>query len=1162
VASTSTPITVWTLPPLAVGGIYVFPWDVAGAWVKRDRLIAIGRRNTTSSKGNARFRLLRLTRQDGVAAVADTYEPMAGEWIAIVEGATFAVASIKWWGFIDRIEREHRADADDHVGTVAALEVGHLLDRLRPRGWQRGTGLPSPAHIAEIEHPPTWNRTDGGGKIVGTTTTCPVTGKQVFEYRLDRADSSTATRQQLADHLLTWCLPLCLPTITRSGPSATLPVDVLDCRNATLCGALDICFPADLGLRWRIALSTDGSYWRLLVYEWATPSTRAVVADDVVSVETTESDGAVYDEVVVEGGRIVFMATMEFASGYSGAKAWTSTEQTAFLTGGDTGFGQTARDKTRAARAKSAAFQRFGLSAYLNTGGHLELSTEPGVSAPPGDYYFFPRVTFTDEYGAWTLDHDYQHDPLWTDARFLRNLPWERPADLAGGSTTKRQPEYLPPQAFTFDGTTWTDLLAPRERQPAWSLAVEDRGPWVWLKHATPELLAKAEWTSAAKWAGIDPTTHPRGLEWSDLLLTVALESDQRLSETRSRSGISADYIRRRFVLRRDDLQAWFVHRGTAVGVSNTGTVQRVGTGADLCPRNDYPKLYALADRLEDYLLVDRRSARIVGKAGAVLTSHLGSAISLGTLIKSIEEADGRLHELGGAFFEAEAVDYLSRTTTWELAAAELDAGALWGGGGSPSPLAGGPVSAISLQGTTAQAAERQAGIARAQDAKTQALPLPTMPPADLTPPVRDEVVAASAYTQGQVRRWTGSAWETASLLNTDLEADDLGFVEVLTAAAGTSAILATSGRVRWSSGGTAGELLYLSTTAGTLSTTPIGPAVARRVRGEDGTTAWLEIIPRGARREVAEVRIVTTGSDVELGTVLTHTTSGGARTWAAAANTSTLVGRRLGVVEASSADKRTHRVVFAGPMRRWSGGSTLSADGDAVHLYLDPDTAGALTTTQPTEAAINRPVIVSGFSPLLSTDCYFVLPAAPDAEALSLGKDYEHALAGVFEPGTDPIVLELDDSDTRYFTLDIAMGETETSGTGPNRHIARHCYLRLVCRLVPGASPTFDFVASGHYHQTAADRLNIVDFYEVGNYVWSIDTDDTVAAAIDSISSGVIYFKVDSTTVYSLSVARRGGAGSDKNDILIGGASNSCFGVVNVVAVGRGLVSLSLSGT
>jgi hypothetical protein len=391
-------------------------------------------------------------------------------------------------------------------------------------------------------------------------------------------------------------------------------LEVFELVEPTWKGQLDLLIPRALGLGWRLDVTAAG--WNIVIYTLSDANTYGIpinssradldlTDEPVTNVSVRKSAEDMPDEVVYEGGRIVFGGTVATTDANL-TFGWTSGQLTTYkiAASGAAGYGALSntnqKNRNRAVRNGPGlrdVFTRFLVNNHNN--GDVLISESPGQGNPSKS--LCPQLSLNAD-GSITSAMSYSRVPYLPTATLLRTLPWPEGLQADGTDTrddaSKAQPQFLSPRVLRYlstDTNTWLDLLANNGAENWFPIQVDvdDRGPALRIACSPPEAFAKNNWTGAAI-GDIDPDSNSKAIDYSNLVATIAIESDQRVRHSIRRPGVTSP--RRSTVIRDERLQCWAVHRSTILGLLPSGLPDYVTSGA--CndagltlriTRNDWP---------------------------------------------------------------------------------------------------------------------------------------------------------------------------------------------------------------------------------------------------------------------------------------------------------------------------------------------------------------------------------------------------------------------------------------------------------------------------------------------------------------------------------------------------------------------------------------------
>lgn len=681
---TSAYIKVWVMA--FTGGVPV--WD-SSQWSVENRLVPQRSMQTNGSVGQASFRLLRASRQDDSGApVVSSWSPIKGQYVAITTQACSVpgAAGSLWVGYIEDFQTITTRNVADAIGSVTARQLGGVLDQVplaNPRIFDLTGASADGIALLSI---PTANA-DGltQSEVIGNAVDAPAgvqpggyTRRQWAGKAADCGTSGTNywSRWSLIDHFIHWNYSPLIPTVALSAASNvqtlldTAAKEVFKLQGLTLKGLLDLMCGAGRGLRWYISYS--GNTWTINILSAldaavgdipAATATAVTLANDV-SVRLVTSGFDQYDAVEVNGAPIVFGGTISPIDS-TADKGWSSTSLTDYLSGasGATGYGSLTASQQI---ARNRAFRKSGIlgdvfTRYVvaqDTADGFRCKNVAGVPVAGSVQVFCPEITWIASVAA--IDDSSNMCPYPPEARLLRQLPWAEGVKGDGtdirDAEQKAKPKYLAPVALSYQilgEADWSDLCNPpfgKWHKP--SLGVDSRGPALRVEFEYPEMLAYADWTGSPAITEYDPslTTAYGASDWRFLVLTVAMQSDQRVKVASYRSGTTSATYRNPLRVSRPDINCWVMRKTTIVGLNIDGTPDEVP--ADTFVRNDFPVAQKLADELAAFAFRDRTGAVItitqpwsppawagIAALLSTLTEPAGApAYTLNTPVTSVEQ--------------------------------------------------------------------------------------------------------------------------------------------------------------------------------------------------------------------------------------------------------------------------------------------------------------------------------------------------------------------------------------------------------------------------------------------------------------------------------------------------------------------------------------------
>ncbi|MBA3588854.1 hypothetical protein [Methylibium sp.] len=769
---TATQVVVW---------VNASSWS-SPSWQIVNRLIPETSDHSDGSMGRAVFRMLRSERNDGAGDIVDTFYPARGSYIAIARaGGSSPFDSLLWCGQIVGIHPQPIQHDADEMGDVEAVELGSVLAQTPVANLRQGT---SSLLTEPLATNPTANLAGANGEIIGNMR-APASGIPWFEAFPENCGAAGVAARwnqlSLLRHVLTYAPAgtLVPPLSLSPGMPALLSLylanaelEVVELDGLSIKDLIDLMVGTTRGMSWHIIPTSSG--WTIWAdsasdvgfgdFPAAYPLTATLNGNDAdLALDTSGMD--VYDAVEVLGAPIVCCGTMSPIDGSLGA-GWVSL--TAYKVGASaqggyavlTVEGKLARNRAvRRAPVLQDVLTRFQLMRYSPTT-DLQCKSAAGVPTVGATQPLTPLVVWN---GASTSVSPTQGSVLYLPtAKVLRNLPWPSgvSADGSDGRTdiAKGQPSYLLPVVLRYTTTGdawvgWSDMLRPPSAKwPIPTVSVDDRGAAIRIEYDHPEVLAKGLWTgAAASEFNPDLTTSYGATDWQRLVVTVAVESGQRVKARVLRSGITEAQVRNVLRIERPDLHCWLMRAKTIIGLKGDGTPDEIS--ADTFTRDDHAIAQQIADQAAAFAFRPRTSGTITVTDPA----NPPAWAAIGTLIDVAQEqrdgVDTVATTLGSVVRGVRQVwnpraPRLIVTTDYQTAAV--------GNGQAVSVSLGGTVSA-SLQRTRMELGEVRRDVQRA--------PVSPGSPARPIQQGRSETITKSAHgwTVGTwVRNNDGGAWATA----------------------------------------------------------------------------------------------------------------------------------------------------------------------------------------------------------------------------------------------------------------------------------------------------------------------------------------------------------------------------------------------------------------
>lgn len=750
---------------------------------------------------------------------AGSYIAITAGKLGDVYGGDFVPAlkptAVLWWGYITGYEGEVVAGTDDSYGTMTAKEVGHLLDRMQVIGWGRrkDDAYPDPmsspptANIAGLEEQVIGNADSAGGTLTGYD------GDLVYLFARKPSDCGTDpatqpekfwTRWRLLRHLVKVCRPRGLPTLklnTQDFPTTEVvdPVstnglpgflndlgagkpEVFNLVEPTYSGQLDLLAPRSLALGWRI--DVGDTYWRIVVYSLSDTSDYGLPANTGVNVDLTIDENTVSfsirmtgddlpDEFTLEGSRIVWGGTTSFyddtmTEGWNTAASASQQAAWKAAASADPGYAalSTVNKKIRNRAVRHGPGTRDVFSRFVpkpNINGDIGLLWIPGDGTGTSRGPFVLNVTWDDAHGTIRSDQ-VSRCPYLPSGSLSHQLPW--PEGVKGDGTdlriaeSKALPKYLVPRVFRYLSTDavnpWRDLEADNGTSDFYPVQVEVDSHGAALRVTTTpvEAIAKNHYSGSAV-SDVDPTTDSKAIDYTNLVFSFAIESDQRISWTIRRPGVTSVRFPKRIT--DEKYKCWAIHFGTILGLGADGRPDRVAVtndsnGRAYFARNDYPALVKRAKQIAAFIFRSRVAVTIARSRPDAPPTWMKIGQMIAKVI-DVPAADGVTEVSVDSATVIEDVTFEFGRTARVTASSNLPDAPTFGGG-SASASSGGGVS-VTGEGTVAQQVQRLAS-AMVDDGRK--LVVPPKGGSGASPNLRLEVVDGNTLSDGVT---LGGKWAT-----------------------------------------------------------------------------------------------------------------------------------------------------------------------------------------------------------------------------------------------------------------------------------------------------------------------------------------------------------------------------------------------------------------
>lgn len=697
------PRRVWILPPQERDGSKFFQWSTSTtAWVNDSRLVPVQGTLNAGSRGGATFNVLRATKTDPGQKEAKRVPTVYydGQWVAVCSAPDsssgqpqFTWTDVEWVGSLDLLEAAIVPGNDpSYTGSISANGIGSVLDSIIPRGWAMYDGTT----LTTVQAPQPFNLTGLNGVIIGNRVLGP---DSVPAFAALRSQCGVPwSRWDVLSFVVERLLPESCGLMVLNPANASTTTflqdtgapESWDLSGKSIGQILDLIVPRSYALGWQVAINASGA-WSLNVYPLlgtaeagvpvATPYANATLTGQPIAAAPTVvyDSTALYDDVRVIGGPIVWCGPLATRHNWI-FKGWSATAETAYKAGASTipnyatmtDAQQAERNaQVRGGSRLSAVFSRFLVGPGTNTGAML-FSSVPTLGTP--STAFFPEVVW--DGSTATVNTSTTKDPAWTTAMVERTIPWRR--GIAADGTNLgladdlQSPTYLPPLVFAkvqsqaTDEPLWYDLTQEYTRRPGFGVDVDDRAAGIRLT-ATP-----AEWLAKGDWTGMEPSTicnyattaaqvtasGATIVDWRDIVAVVAIAGGQRVEVIKTRDGAPSGLARRSLVLEYPELQSWWVHAGTPVGLkpqtSGSDQTEPDVIAARTHVRNDWPTAERIARMASAYAFSQRATLSVEWAgldnlpAWAVVGTYLEEVTDNGTPIyldTPVEEVTYRWQE-------------------------------------------------------------------------------------------------------------------------------------------------------------------------------------------------------------------------------------------------------------------------------------------------------------------------------------------------------------------------------------------------------------------------------------------------------------------------------------------------------------------------------------
>lgn len=568
-----------------------------------------------------------------------------------------------WLGVISSGVKEQHYNSSDFSGTIEAEELGYLLYRNPLVNYidnsNRGGNLENPPPfnpVDSITGEIVGNRTTDN-KLEVSDFTLTVDGEYSSGSHLDFFWDRRRVIKYLVDNS---DLDVDVDYDSTLSPSNTFldvdeftnPQSYASYKGRSLGEALDeLLEPLD----WYIDPTVSTSTWDIVIVNPLLNATSNLPAADkktyvipsnCIDFTLSESEDR-WEKVVLEGDRISCfgsLTTWDAGSGRTLYKGWDSSNLTKFGQGSNYGTVQSDPEKAKLYRdIDSVTYQLF---TWDPDGTHSDevyiqrADKNSGSYTPPGEFIddgsfdkvaFCPKFTFDSTTGGITADYDISTTPISHSTPNKLNIEFTDFIPYQKEDGTFYDPFVFYPIELSnpSDGSKylgWANPTVGAEGKDNGKLSFERDG--IRIEHPYPEVLAWGggddqiiftgssgdvsypsadigEWEDNPSWSSdrnpdLNSTQYPYRSSWHRLIVTLGVKSDQRISASITRSGVTNP--KKVKYLKDESLQVWWAAKGTVYDfeyVNNTDIYPSlVFESDDVFVRNDFP---VLLDRIKNY---------------------------------------------------------------------------------------------------------------------------------------------------------------------------------------------------------------------------------------------------------------------------------------------------------------------------------------------------------------------------------------------------------------------------------------------------------------------------------------------------------------------------------------------------------------------------------
>lgn len=282
---------------------------------------------------------------------------------------------------------------------------------------------------------------------------------------------------------------------------------------------------------------------------------------------------------------------------------------------------------------------------------------------------------------------DHHATPNISDLRILKVIPWNKgwavnyrgeivkPKFDTDAEDEYGQQQYVKPIFLNYKDGRWIDMINPGEDLLAPKVTVNNNDGTFQIEYTYRELIAKEEYKlykaendpfdptlQLVGASAVDPTIHPSAVAWQNCMITLAVESDQRVSVTKYRDETQPapdnpqdTFVGRVLKVTNADLHCHFLPAKTVVGwIHETDDLISTDTNQRLLPsqlvdpifiRNDFAAAERLACELAGFCfrataVMDLEMA-LLDAAPSIKEKGPHDFIQIGAMIGSVQANRG-----------------------------------------------------------------------------------------------------------------------------------------------------------------------------------------------------------------------------------------------------------------------------------------------------------------------------------------------------------------------------------------------------------------------------------------------------------------------------------------------------------------------------------------